>query len=174
MEFEWTRGRLLDTVTVNNTEIQMYYDSNGLRTGKGNTYYYYDSESKLIATQKGTITLFFYYDSAGNPIAFSYNGCMHYYVKNLQGDIIRVVNEAGNTVASYEYDAWGKLLSAKNYYGVPVTDPNSIALVNPLRYRGYVYDDETGLYYLQSRYYDPMTCRFFYSDQTVYLEYSDN
>ena len=77
---------------------------------------------------------------------------MHYYVKNLQGDIVRVVNEAGNTVASYEYDAWGKLLAAKNYYGVPVTDPNSIVLVNPLRYRGYVYDDETGLYYLQSRY----------------------
>ena len=73
-----------------------------------------------------------------------------------------------------KYDAWGKLLAAKNYYGVPVTDPNSIALVNPLRYRGYVYDDETGLYYLQSRYYDPMTCRFFNSDQTVYLEYSDN
>ena len=89
---------------------------------------------------------------------------MHYYVKNLQGDIVRVVNEAGNTVASYEYDAWGKLLAAKNYYGVPVTDPNSIVLVNPLRYRGYVYDDETGLYYLQSRYYDPTTCRFINAD----------
>ena len=108
--------------------------------------------------------MFFYYDSAGNPIAFSYKGCMHYYVKNLQSDIIRVVNEAGNTVASYEYDAWGKLLAAKNYYGVPVTDPNSIVLVNPLRYRGYVYDDETGLYYLQSRYYDPTTCRFINAD----------
>ena len=164
MEFEWTRGRLLDTVTVNNTEIQMYYDSNGLRTQKGDIYYYYDSESKLIALKKNALTMFFYYDSAGNPIAFSYNGCMHYYVKNLQGDIVRVVNEAGNTVASYEYDAWGKLLAAKNYYGVPVTDPNSIALVNPLRYRGYVYDDETGLYYLKSRYYDPTTCRFINSD----------
>ena len=164
MEFEWTRGRLLDTVTVNNTEIQMYYDSNGLRTQKGDIYYYYDSESKLIALKKNALTMFFYYDSAGNPIAFSYNGCMHYYVKNLQGDIVRVVNEAGNTVASYEYDAWGKLLAAKNYYGVPVTDPNSIVLVNPLRYRGYVYDDETGLYYLQSRYYDPTTCRFINAD----------
>ena len=58
----------------------------------------------------------------------------------------------------------GKLLAAKNYYGVPVTDPNSIVLVNPLRYRGYVYDDETGLYYLQSRYYDPTTCRFINAD----------
>ena len=94
---------------------------------------------------------------------------MHYYVKNLQGDIIRVVNEAGNTVASYEYDAWGKLLSAKNYYGVPVTDPNSIVLVNPLRYRGYVYDDETGWYYLQSRYYDPTTCRFINADVLVFM-----
>ncbi len=76
MEFEWTRGRLLDTVTVNNTEIQMYYDSNGLRTQKGDIYYYYDSESKLIALKKNALTMFFYYDSAGNPIAFSYNGCI--------------------------------------------------------------------------------------------------
>ncbi|MBR1482552.1 MAG: hypothetical protein IJ598_06250 [Ruminococcus sp.] len=51
-----------------------------------------------------------------------------------------------------KHHAWGKLLAAKNDYGVPVTDPNSIVLVNPLRYRGYVYDDETGLYYLQSLY----------------------
>ena len=76
MEFEWTRGRLLDTVTVNNTEIQMYYDSNGLRTQKGDIYYYYDSESKLIALKKNALTMFFYYDSSDNPIAFSYNGCI--------------------------------------------------------------------------------------------------
>lgn len=63
-----------------------------------------------------------------------------------------------------EHCAWGKLLAAKNYYGVPVTDSNSIVLINPLRYRGYVYDDETGLYYLQSRYYDPTTCRFINAD----------
>ena len=124
---------------------------------------------EIRSIKKNGLTMFFYYDSAGNPIAFSYNGCMHYYVKNLQGDIVRVVNEAGNTVASYEYDAWGKLLAAKNYYGVPVTDPNSIALVNPLRYRGYVYDDETGLYYLKSRYYDPTTCRFLNADNIDYL-----
>lgn len=76
MEFEWTRGRLLDKATVNNTEIQMYYDSNGLRTQKGDIYYYYDSESKLIALKKNALTMFFYYDSSDNPIAFSYNGCI--------------------------------------------------------------------------------------------------
>ena len=68
-----------------------------------------------------------------------------------------------------KHHAWGKLLAAKNYYGVPVTDPNSIVLINPLRYRGYVYDDETGLYYLQSRYYDPTTCRFINADSTKHL-----
>ena len=163
MSFEWVRGRLLDSVTVNETEIEMKYDSNGMRTQKGNIHYYYDSNNNLIALVNSFRTLFFYYDESGSPTSFSYNGIMHYYVKNLQGDIVKIVNGHGETVASYEYDAWGKILSIKNHYG-NVTDPNQIALVNPFRYRGYVYDDETGLYYLQSRYYDPVTCRFLNAD----------
>ena len=89
---------------------------------------------------------------------------MYYYVKNLQGDVEKIVNQNGNVIANYTYDAWGKLLSVTDSVGDPITSQTTIALLNPLRYRGYVYDEETGLYYLQSRYYDPTTCRFLNAD----------
>ena len=143
----------------------MKYDSNGMRTQKGNIHYYYASTNNLIALVNGNKTLFFYYDENGSPVSFSFNGIgMYYYVKNLQGDIVKIVNKDGNVVASYEYDAWGRILSIKDFHGAKVTDSNHIGLLNPFRYRGYVYDDETGLYYLQSRYYDPKTRRFLNAD----------
>ena len=168
MSFSWIRGRVLDKITINNSDIQMRYDSNGLRTYKGNVRYYYDSESNLIALAKGSTTLFFYYDDSGNPTSFSDGTNMYYYVKNIQGDIIKIVSSTGAVVANYAYNVWGELLSVKDSFGNSITDQTSIAFLNPLRYRGYVYDDETGLYYLQSRYYDPVTCRFINAD--LYFE----
>lgn len=81
---------------------------------------------------------------------------MYFYVKNLQGDVIRIIDLAGTEVASYVYDAWGNIKDTKG-------DP-TIREINPIRYRGYVYDTETSLYYLQSRYYDPFTGRFLNAD----------
>lgn len=89
---------------------------------------------------------------------------MYYYIKNLQGDIVRIVDSSGTMVVNYSYNVWGKLLSVTNGSGAAITDTTHIAYLNPLRYRGYVYDDETGLYYLQSRYYDPTICRFINAD----------
>ena len=100
--------------------------------------------------------LLFYYDSDGSATSFSYNGTMYFYVKNLQGDVIRIIDLAGTEVASYVYDAWGNIKDTK---GEP-----TIREINPIRYRGYVYDTETSLYYLQSRYYDPFTGRFLNAD----------
>ena len=97
----------------------------------------------------------FIYDADGRPYALKYNGTVYYYILNLQGDVIRLVNASGATVASYEYDPYGKILSATG----------SMAEINPLRYRGYYYDEEIGLYYLQSRYYDPQTGRFLNQDK---------
>ena len=84
------------------------YDINGLRTQKGNTYYYYDTDNNLIAMVKGNDTLHFYYDS---------NNTMYYYVKNIQGDIIKIVSEYGSLAYTYDYDAWGALLSIKDNQG---------------------------------------------------------
>jgi len=91
---------------------------------------------------------------------------MYNFLFNAQGDVIGLVDNMGNFQASYTYDAWGKVLSVKDKNGNEITDPNHIANVNPIRYRGYYYDRETGLYYLQTRYYDPETGRFINADDT--------
>lgn len=164
MSFTWENGRQLHSVTKNNAELVMHYDSNGLRTQKGSVYYYYDSDNNLIAMVKGNNTLFFYYDESGNATAFSHNGTMYFYVKNLQGDIINIVDTNGSVVVRYNYDIFGAITAVKNGSNQTITDTTSLAFLNPLRYRGYVFDDETGLYYLQSRYYDPVTGRFINAD----------
>ena len=92
----------------------------------------------------------FLYDESGSPYSFIYNGTQYYYVKNLQGDVVKILNASGSVVANYYYDAWGKVTNTGNIVG----------LYNPIRYRGYYYDTDTGFYYLQSRYYDPMVKRF--------------
>ena len=97
-----------------------------------------------------TAVLDFVYDESGKPFALKYstNGTSfqtYYYVLNLQGDVVKLVQKNGDTVAQYTYDAWGNVSSS-----------GRLAEINPLRYRGYYYDNETGFYYLQSRYYDPV------------------
>ena len=160
MSFEWENGRILKKINTSDKSVQMSYDSNGMRTQKTvdgvKTNYYYDSNKNLIALVKGNDTLLFYYDSDGSATSFSYNGTMYFYVKNLQGDVIRIIDLAGTEVASYVYDTWGNIKDTK---GEP-----TIREINPIRYRGYVYDTETSLYYLQSRYYDPFAGRFLNAD----------
>ena len=89
---------------------------------------------------------------------------MYFYVKNLQGDIINIVDANGSVAVRYNYDIFGAITAVKNGSNQTITDTSSLAFLNPLRYRGYVYDDETGLYYLRSRYYDPVTGRFLNAD----------
>ena len=98
----------------------------------------------------------FLYDESGNAYSFVYNGTQYYYVRNLQGDVVKILNTSGAVVATYTYDAWGK-----------VTSSGSIGQINPIRYRGYYYDTDTGFYYLQSRYYDPAIKRFISADTVV-------
>ena len=110
-----------------------------------------------------TAVLDFIYDESGKPFALKYstNGTSfetYYYVLNLQGDVVKLIHYIPgfeyDSVATYEYDAWGNILSSSG----------SLAEINPLRYRGYYYDSETGFYYLQSRYYDPQNRRFINAD----------
>ena len=161
MTFEWENGRILKKITTSEKAIQMNYDSNGMRTQKSvdgvKTNYYYDSSNNLFALIQGNDTLFFYYDNSGEVMSVSCNGTMYYYIKDLQGDITEIVDKDGKAVAEYAYDAWGNMLTEDN-------GTLTVGKLNPFRYRGYVYDEETGLYYLQSRYYDPFTGRFLNAD----------
>ena len=113
---------------------------------------------ETITSGSTTRTLDFRYDNIGYPYALIYNNgsstATYYYITNLQGDVMYLVDSNGNQVAAYTYDPYGKILSATG----------AMAEINPLRYRGYYYDSETGFYYLQSRYYDPNTCRFINAD----------
>ncbi len=91
----------------------------------------------------------------------------YYYALNSRGDVIGLYNSSGALIVNYKYDAYGKLLGITNSSGSAITAKYSYGVLTPLRYRGYVYDTETGLYYLQSRYYDPTTCRFINADGLV-------
>ena len=89
------------------------------------------------------------------------------FVKNAQGDIIQIRDQSDAVVANYTYDAWGALLSVTDENGAAITASAHIALRNPIRYRGYLYDSETGFYYVSSRYYDPEIGRWINADGYV-------
>ena len=97
----------------------------------------------------------------GQVIAVNYNGTYYYYLRNAQGDVVKLIDKTGSTVVEYTYDSWGKLLSTTGSLA------ETFGAEQPFRYRGYVYDEETGWYYLQSRYYNPELGRFISAD--VYL-----
>ncbi len=104
------------------------------------------------------MTLAYLYDANGLPMTVYYNDTTYYYVLNAQGDVTAILNRKGEAIVQYTYDAWGNTLSVTGSWA------NSLGKYNPLRYRGYVYDHETGLYYLQSRYYNPKVGRFLNGD----------
>ena len=115
----------------------------------------------------------FIYDEMGNIwsaicyIGGSTTPVRYFYRTNAQGDVKQIVDSNYNVVAYYAYDAWGKLLAVLDGNDNPITDSSHFAIVNPFRYRGYIYDTETGFYYLQSRYYDPEICRFINADGQI-------
>lgn len=102
-------------------------------------------------------------------IGYEHDGVRYYFQKNIQGDVARIFNANGYLVARYVYDAWGNH-TVYDVNGNINTDENFIGNINPFRYRGYYYDVETGLYYLNTRYYDPFACRFINADDISYIE----
>ena len=169
--FTWTKGRQLASATVDGKQVSYAYDMAGVRSSKqvGDTTYTYTTLSGKVMRQTwgDNNALEFVYDDGNQPFAMIYNdgstSTLYYYVLNAQGDVIALLNANGKLAASYDYDAWGNCTVYDSSAKV-LTDPTSIANLNPLRYRGYYYDAETGFYYLQSRYYDPAICRFINAD----------
>ena len=165
--FSWQNGRQLVSASKSGISISYTYDLNSLRTSKtvnGVQHSYIYASGKLLRETYGSTILDFSYGLNGAPYSLTYtNGSAspvtYYYITNLQNDVMYMVDANGTKVAEYKYDPFGKVITASG----------SMAEINPLRYRGYYYDTETGFYYLQSRYYDPTICRFINAD---FAEYS--
>ena len=175
--YEWQAGRQLKKMSRDGQALTFKYDHKGMRIQKvlehswypettnytyhgklltHMTVYYYDWDE--VAQQD---KLHFFYDAQGRPAKINYNGIIYTYIHNLQGDIVGILDNSGNLVVEYKYDAWGK----------PIATTGSLAATlgmrNPFRYRGYVYDEEMGLYYLRSRYYNAHMGRFILSDTAM-------
>lgn len=163
--FTWTKGRRLSGVTKADGTAAVYtYSHHGQRASKTvgsvkHTYFY--SGNLLIREKAGSLDMRFSYDSVGNPVSILYNDVEYYYVKNLQGDVIGLIDTAGTWVVEYSYDVWGNI---RNVFG---SMASTLGQDNPIRYRGYYYDNETKLYYMISRYYSPELCRFINPDRYV-------
>ena len=156
----WKYGKYL----IKYGDLSFTYDGNGRRISKGNITYSYDSNGRLIKQSNG---LEFIYDSTG-LIGFKYNNNTYFYQKDIQSNITSIIDSNGEIKVQYKYDAWGNHAILDNN-GNDIND--GIGLLNPFRYRSYYYDDETGLYFLQSRYYDPEVGRFISQDS---LEFADH
>ncbi len=159
------QGRQL-TKAVKDKTVTFTYDSEGIRTSKSdgtNTTKYLLNGTQILAQTTNGKTLCFFYDQQGNRVGMAdSSNKFYYYIYNLQGDVIALADAStGKLAVTYTYDAWGKLVKLED------STANSVGSQNPFRYRGYYYDTETSLYYLQSRYYDPDTGRFINADGLI-------
>ena len=174
------RGRELAGYSKGNKQISYSYDVDGMRYRKVVTennktatydYVYSDGILILLTYTENDIknTARFVYDSWGEPRGFMLNDSATYlYLKNAQGDITGILDENGEIVVRYTYNAWGAVDFVVPF-GVDPSASTILATVSPFTYRGYCYDYDIGMYYLQSRYYDPEICRFINADSTDYL-----
>ena len=162
-QFMWTGRQLTLAETIDGTLVGYSYNADGIRTKKtvgSVTTEYFLQGSTILAEKTGNNVIWYIYDTGGELLGFTYNGTPYYYLKNMQGDVYKVVDANGTVVASYTYDPWGKVLTATG----------SMAEINPIRFRNYYYDIETGFYCISSHYYDPEIGRWINADGFISTE----
>ena len=170
MSFTWTDGRRMSTASAGGHTLSFEYNGDGIRTAKtadGVKHVYITGDNRLLQETWGSNKIEYLYDDTGTIFSLYYNGAKFYLIKNLQGDVVELRNSTNGLVARYTYDAYGKCTSVKDSSGAEITDASNIALINPIRYRGYYFDSETGLYYVNSRYYDPEIGRWINADNAI-------
>ena len=157
--------------------ISFLYNDEGIRTSKnvgGTVHTYILNGSQIVSETWGQRMLLYFYDESGAPMGLQYRQSSYaagvfdtfYFEKNIFGDIVAVYTEAGVKIGTYTYDAWGNCTTTVASGNTPLQS-TILRTYNPFRYRGYYYDTDTGLYYLQSRYYNPATGRFINADGYV-------
>ena len=162
--YTWQNGRQLQKMQKSGVTAEFVYNADGLRVQKtvnGVATKYTLHGKNVVHMTSGSDELHFFYDAQNRPAVVVYNGTAYAYVKSLQGDIVAILDESGNAVVSYGYDAWGAPLWCTGELA------ETLGKVQPFRYRGYVFDEETGLYYLRSRYYNPGWGRFVNADNMI-------
>ena len=180
--YEWAVGRQLKKMSRDGQSLTFKYDHNGMRIQKVLEHSWYPETTnytyhgKLLTHMEVNYTDFdevehtdkfhFFYDAQSCPAKVRFNGTIYTYLHNLQGDIVGILDSNGNLVVEYKYDAWGKPLSTTGSLA------DTLGIRNPFRYRVYVYDEDSGLYYLRSRYYNPTVERFANEDKLIsnYME----
>lgn len=170
--------RNITTLLNTDYEINYTYNASGIRISKvvtknnniTSTEYILDGTNiiKEIRSGENNAILQYFYDSNGEIVGFTYNNVKYLYLKNLQKDIIGIVDSNNNIVVKYYYNAYGRIINTIDTSGI------SLSTINPFRYRGYYQDDETGWYYLNSRYYDVKTLRFITMDDISCLGSNGN
>ncbi|KAF1084288.1 tRNA(Glu)-specific nuclease WapA precursor [Sporotomaculum syntrophicum] len=155
-EFSYNNWDQLASFTAGGQASNYSYDPEGLRTKKATpsstTRYHYDNTGRVITESNagGYVTAQTIWGN--QALARKVGGSYYYYLYNGHGDVTKVIDQTGNIVNSYTYDEWGNILSQQEQ------------LPQPLKYAGEYYDDESGLYYLRARYYDPTVGRFISRD----------
>ena len=147
--------------------MTIHYNWNIQKTVKGVIGNYVLCGKNIILIARGSAALHFWYDAQNRPAIVQFNNTKYAYIHSLQGDIVGILDSTGPEVVKYAYDAWGKVLSTTGSLAA------TLGTVQPFRYRGYVYDVETGLYYLRSRYYNPEWGRFINADTRITLQKSN-
>ena len=172
MQMEWEKGHQLNHITGAGLDMYCMYNDSGKRIRKTvngvTTDFYLDGSAILMQTSSDGSRIDFFYDDKGNVFAMKYQNEMYFYRKNLFGDILGILDSHGTELVKYEYNSWGKLLNLTDY------SSNGLGRKNPFRFKGYYYDEELGMYYLNSRYYDPEVGRFISPDTTDILEVQDD
>ena len=167
----WQNGRQLARMQSVDTNASFVYNENSLRVQKtvnGVVTNYTLHGKNVVHMTQGNDELHFFYDAQNKPAIVVFNGASFSYVKNLQGDIVAILDSNGNKVVEYKYDAWGKPFTPTGNM------KDDLGRLNPFRYRGYVYDNETEVYYLRSRYYYPYWCRFKNTDVMLSMHLLSN
>ena len=160
----WEYGRKLTAISGSGLEVSYTYSVDGKRMSKtvnGVTTDFIYSGDTLAGFKRGSDTLMWLYGADGDYLGFTLNGAEYYYVKNMQGDVVAIADENRQIVVVYTYNDYGKIESVSG------TLAETVGALNPIRYRGYYYDTETGFYFLNSRYYDPQICRFINADGEI-------
>ena len=169
--YTWEKGRQLKQMSKTGMTVEFKYDHNGLRTQKKVTKADgtvettdYTLHGKLVThLTRGSDKLHFFYDNESRPAMVDFNGTFYGYIHNLQGDIVGILDSSGNLVVEYAYDAWGKPVVVRTL----TTAYETLAKLNPFKYRGYIWDQEMELYYILSRYYNSQEGRFINADTVL-------